>query len=276
MNSHKIEGLLEIMARLRDRDGGCPWDIEQTFASIAPYTIEEAYEVAEAIEQGDLEALKDELGDLLLQVVFHSRMAEEQKSFNFDDVVAAISHKMVRRHPHVFGDEQERDAATQTASWETQKAEERRAKAKGAPVSALEGVTVGLPGLTRALKLQKRAARVGFDWPDARQVLDKISEEIDELREVMDSVAESAGPDAKTARQARLADEFGDTLFALTNLARHLKIDPEAALRGTNTKFERRFRWVEQRLAEEGVAAADAPLEVMERHWQQAKQTERS
>ncbi|TQV79208.1 nucleoside triphosphate pyrophosphohydrolase [Denitrobaculum tricleocarpae] len=276
MNSHKIEGLLEIMARLRDRDDGCPWDIEQTFASIAPYTIEEAYEVAEAIEQGDLEALKDELGDLLLQVVFHARMAEEQKSFDFDDVIAAISYKMIRRHPHVFGDEQERDAATQTASWETQKAEERRAKANGAPVSALEGVTVGLPGLTRAMKLQKRAARVGFDWPEALQVLDKITEEIGELREVMESVVESSDPDAKTTRQARLADEFGDTLFALANLARHLKIDPEAALRGTNAKFERRFRWVEQRLAEEGVAPADAPLEVMERHWQQAKQTERS
>lgn len=276
MAPYKIDGLLEIMARLRDRDGGCPWDIEQTFTSIAPYTIEEAYEVAEAIEQGDLDALKDELGDLLLQVVFHSRMAQEQASFDFNDVVTAISDKMIRRHPHVFGSEEERDAATQTASWEKQKAEERSAKANGAPVSALEGVTVGLPGLTRALKLQKRAARVGFDWPEARQVLDKITEEIGELREVMDSDVEASDPKSPATRQARLTDEFGDTLFALANLARHLDIDPEAALRGTNAKFERRFRIVEQRLAEDGILPADASLDIMESHWQQAKQTERS
>lgn len=276
MPLHKIDALLEIMARLRDRESGCPWDIEQTFASIAPYTIEEAYEVAEAIEQNDMDALKDELGDLLLQVVFHSRMAQEQASFDFNDVIAAISDKMIRRHPHVFGSEQERDAATQTASWEKQKAEERSAKANGAPVSALEGVTVGLPGLTRALKLQKRAARVGFDWPEARQVLDKITEEIGELREVMGCAALTSDPKAEAGRQARMADEFGDTLFALANLARHLEIDPEAALRGTNAKFERRFRIVEQRLAEDGIESADAPLDLMERHWQEAKQTERS
>lgn len=274
MAPQKIDELLEIMARLRDRETGCPWDIEQTFASIAPYTIEEAYEVAEAIEQGDLEALKDELGDLLLQVVFHAHMAQEENSFDFNDVVAAISDKMIRRHPHVFGSAQERDAAAQTASWEKQKAEERRAKANGAPLSALEGVTVGLPGLTRALKLQKRAARVGFDWPEARQVLDKISEEIDELREVMESAQDTTDPAAETARQARLSDEFGDTLFALANLARHLDIDPEAAVRGTNAKFERRFRWVERRLAENGIDPADAPLEAMERHWQEAKEQE--
>lgn len=276
MSPHKIDALLEIMARLRNRDSGCPWDVEQTFASIAPYTIEEAYEVAEAIEQGDMDALKDELGDLLLQVVFHSRMAQEQESFDFNDVITAISDKMIRRHPHVFGSEKERDAATQTASWEKQKAEERSAKANGAPVSALEGVTVGLPGLTRALKLQKRAARVGFDWPEARQVLDKVSEEIGELREVMDSDEGSASPEARATRQERLADEFGDTLFALANLARHLDIDPEAALRGTNAKFERRFRIVEQRLAEDSIKPADAPLDLMESHWQKAKETERS
>ena len=274
MASRKINDLLEIMARLRDRENGCPWDVEQTFASIAPYTIEEAYEVAEAIEQGDLEALKDELGDLLLQVVFHAHMAQEENAFDFNDVVAAISDKMIRRHPHVFADAQERDAAAQTASWEKQKAEERRAKANGAPLSALEGVTVGLPGLTRALKLQKRAARVGFDWPEARQVLDKISEEIEELREVMESAEDTSDPAAETARKARLADEFGDTLFALANLARHLDIDPEAAVRGTNAKFERRFRWVEQRLAESGIDPADAALETMERHWQEAKSSE--
>ncbi len=273
--SPKIERLLEIMARLRDRDGGCPWDVEQTFATIAPYTIEEAYEVAEAIEQGDLEALKDELGDLLLQVVFHAQMAREQQAFAFDDVVEAISDKMIRRHPHVFGTEQERDAATQTFSWEKQKAEERAAKANGAPVSALEGVTVGLPGLTRALKLQKRAARVGFDWPDARQVLDKIAEEIDELRAEMDSAADSEAAEDEAARQERLSDELGDSLFALANLARHLKLDPEAALRGTNAKFERRFRIVEQRLAEQGLETAEASLEQMESHWQAAKELER-
>lgn len=270
----KISRLLEIMARLRNPDGGCPWDVEQTFASIAPYTIEEAYEVAEAIQQGDLESLKDELGDLLLQVVFHARMAQEQQAFDFDDVVEAISDKMVRRHPHVFGAESERDAATQTYSWEKQKAEERSAKANGAAISALEGVTVGLPGLTRALKLQKRAARVGFDWPDARQVLDKISEEVEELRTEMDSLADE-GKQGDAARQERLSDEFGDTLFAMANLARHLKIDPEAALRGTNAKFERRFRMVEQRLAEEGVETAEASLEQMEAHWQAAKELER-
>ncbi len=270
----KISRLLEIMARLRNPDGGCPWDVEQTFASIAPYTIEEAYEVAEAIQQGDLESLKDELGDLLLQVVFHARMAQEQQAFDFDDVVEAISDKMVRRHPHVFGAESERDAATQTYSWEKQKAEERSAKANGAAISALEGVTVGLPGLTRALKLQKRAARVGFDWPEARQVLDKISEEIEELRAEMDSLADQ-GKQSDAARQERLSDEFGDTLFAMANLARHLKIDPEAALRGTNAKFERRFRMVEQRLAEEGVETAEASLEQMEAHWQAAKELER-
>ncbi len=290
-SSPDINPLLEIMTKLRDRDGGCPWDVEQTFATIAPYTIEEAYEVAEAIEQGDMEALRDELGDLLLQVVFHAQMAREAKAFDFQDVVDAISDKMIRRHPHVFGDERERDAATQTASWEAQKAEERSAKANGAAVSALEGVTVGLPGLTRALKLQKRAARVGFDWPDARQVLDKISEEIGELREVMeeDSVAaapdaaapdtaapDTAAPDTADARQARLSDEFGDTLFALANLARHLDIDPEAALRGTNAKFERRFRKVEQGLAEQGIETSQASLEEMEQHWQNAKLSERS
>ena len=271
----KIEQLLEIMARLRDRNGGCPWDMEQTFASIAPYTIEEAYEVAEAIEQGDLDALKDELGDLLLQVVFHSQMAREQGAFDFNDVAAAISDKMVRRHPHVFGAESERDAATQTVSWEKQKAEERAAKANGAPVSALEGVTVGLPGLTRALKLQKRAARVGFDWPEARQVLDKIEEEIGELRAVIDGAENGSKLQSDHARQERLSDELGDTLFALANLARHLNIEPEAALRGTNAKFERRFRWVEQRLAEDGCAPGEASLEQMENHWQQAKEAER-
>lgn len=270
----KIARLLEIMARLRNPEGGCPWDVEQTFATIAPYTIEEAYEVAEAIQQGDLESLKDELGDLLLQVVFHAQMAREQRVFDFDDVVEAISDKMVRRHPHVFGSESERDAATQTLSWEKQKAEERAAKANGAPISALEGVTVGLPGLTRALKLQKRAARVGFDWPDARQVLDKISEEIDELRTEMESVTD-AGGESDPDSQERLSDELGDTLFALANLARHLKIDPEAALRGTNAKFERRFRLVEQKLADEGVVPGEASLEQMEAHWQAAKELER-
>lgn len=270
-----IDRLLDIMSRLRDRDSGCPWDIEQTFASIAPYTIEEAYEVAEAIEQNDPDALKDELGDLLLQVVFHAQMAREEESFGFGDVVDAISDKMIRRHPHVFGTERERDAATQTISWEKQKAEERQTKANGVAVSALEGVTVGLPGLTRALKLQKRAARVGFDWPEAAQVLDKIEEEIGELRDVLENREDPDQPQSAETKQERLKDEFGDILFALANLARHLDIDPEAALRGTNAKFERRFRLVERHLAAEGLAPSAASLEQMEAHWQQAKETER-
>ncbi|MBI3515069.1 MAG: nucleoside triphosphate pyrophosphohydrolase, partial [Proteobacteria bacterium] len=211
-----IERLLEVMRRLRDPKSGCPWDVEQSFATIAPYTIEEAYEVAEAIQNHDMAALQDELGDLLLQVVFHAQMAAEDQKFDFDAVAAAIADKMIRRHPHVFADQTVDGAAAQTKAWEAQKAEERAAKARaaGTPPSALDGVTVGLPALTRALKLQKRAGRVGFDWKEAPPILDKIAEELGELRHEM--AAPARDPD-------RLEDELGDLLFACANLARHLE-----------------------------------------------------
>ncbi len=263
-----IERLREVMRRLRDPRAGCPWDVEQSFAPIAPYTIEEAYEVAEAIQNADMDALKDELGDLLLQVVFHAQMAAEAGTFDFDAVAAAIADKMIRRHPHVFGDRTVDDAAAQTKAWEAQKAAERAAKARaaGAAPSALDGVTVGLPALSRALKLQRRAGRVGFDWKDAPPILDKIAEEVGELRHEMAAPARDA---------ARLADELGDLLFACVNLARHLELDPESALRGTNAKFERRFRRVEALLAAAGKRPEQATLDEMERLWEQAKNEER-
>ena len=263
-----IERLLDVMRRLRDPQSGCPWDVEQSFATIAPYTIEEAYEVVEAIQQGDMDALKDELGDLLLQVVFHAQMANEEKKFDFDAVAAAIADKMIRRHPHVFGDVVVDGAAAQTTAWEAHKAEERAAKAKasGAAPSALDGVTVGLPALTRALKLQKRAGRVGFDWKEAPPILDKIAEELDELSDEMT---------AETPDASRLEDEMGDLLFACVNLARHLEIDPESALRRTNAKFERRFRRVEALLAAQGKRPEGVELDEMERLWVQAKREER-
>lgn len=258
--------LLDIMARLRNPDGGCPWDVEQSFRTIAPYTIEEAYEVAEAAEAGDVHALKDELGDLLLQVVFHARMAEEAGHFAFNDVVRAIADKMVKRHPHVFGAAEIADAAAQTVAWEAQKAEERRAKAAetGRAASALDGVGTGLPALTRALKLQRRAARVGFDWPDLPPVFAKIDEEIAELKH---EIAAGAPP-------ARIEDEIGDLLFAVVNLARRLASDPEQALRQACRKFERRFRMVEARLAARGTDAAQSTLDEMEAEWQRAKAEE--
>jgi ATP diphosphatase len=257
--------LLAIMARLRDPERGCPWDREQSYASIAPYTIEEAYEVAEAIEQNDRAALKDELGDLLFQVVFHSRMAEEEGAFNFDDVARAVADKMVRRHPHVFGDAPIDSPEAQTIAWEELKAAERSAKAKGDhPPSALDGVGVALPALTRAAKIQNRAARVGFDWPDAAPVLAKIKEELDELQEELPS-----------AVPERLEDEVGDLLFAVANLSRHLKIDPEKALRTATLKFERRFRRVEALLAADGKTPDEASLDEMEERWIQAKKEER-
>jgi nucleoside triphosphate diphosphatase len=255
-----LQRLLAIMARLRDPERGCPWDREQDFASIAPYTIEEAYEVAEAIAENDMAALKDELGDLLFQVVFHSRMAEERGAFAFADVAAAIADKMVRRHPHVFGDSEIADAAAQTVAWEEHKAEERRARGADRPHSALDGVGAALPALTRAEKIQKRAARVGFDWPAAAPILDKIEEELGELR------AELA-----TGSKARIADELGDLLFAVANLARHLAVDPETALRDATRKFERRFRRVEALLAENGRTPAESTLDEMEAEWQRSK-----
>jgi ATP diphosphatase len=255
--------LLAVMAWLRDRRHGCPWDVEQTFRTIAPYTIEEAYEVADAIDRNDLGALKEELGDLLLQVVYHAQMAHESGAFGFADVATAIADKMVDRHPHVFGDVRVVTAEAQTVSWEARKAAERAAKrADAEPAGALDGVARALPALLRAEKIQKRAARVGFDWKQTGPVIDKIEEELGELR---------AELTAGNVDQGRLTDELGDVLFAVANLARHCKIDPEAALRATNDKFERRFRHIERRLAEAGRKPADATLEEMEALWQEAK-----
>ncbi|MGF1631189.1 MAG: nucleoside triphosphate pyrophosphohydrolase [Kiloniellaceae bacterium] len=271
----KIDRLLAIMARLRDPVGGCPWDVKQSFATIAPYTIEEAYEVADAIEQNDMAALKDELGDLLLQVVFHARMAEEAGHFAFADVAAAIGDKMVSRHPHVFGGHQADTPDDVKVTWEAQKEAERAAKAarenggNGRPLSALDGVTAALPALLRAEKLQKRAARVGFDWPEVGQVFDKLAEEIAEIREVIDQGGAAGGdPD-------RLEDEVGDLLFVVANLARHLKVYPETALRRANAKFERRFRAMEAALAAAGDKAEAQSLEALEALWQAAKRAER-
>ena len=254
--------LLEVMAWLRDRQLGCPWDIDQTFRTIAPYTIEEAYEVADAIERDDMPALKEELGDLLLQVVYHAQIAQEAKAFGFAEVAAAIADKMVDRHPHVFADARIDTAEAQTISWEARKAAERAAKQTVEPAGALSGVARALPALLRAEKIQKRAARVGFDWKETAPVIDKIEEELGELR---------AEITAGTVDQARLTDELGDVLFAVANLARHCKVDPEAALRATNDKFERRFGYIERRLAEQGRKPADATLLEMETLWQEAK-----
>jgi ATP diphosphatase len=260
--SERVAALVEIMRRLRDPAGGCPWDIEQSFATIAPYTVEEAYEVADAIERGDMADLADELGDLLFQVVYHAQMASEIGAFTFDDVVKAISDKMIRRHPHVFGEVRApRDAAGQTVAWEAGKAAERAARGETA-AGALDGVPAGLPGLTRALKLQKRAARVGFDWADARDVQAKIVEEAAEL-------AAETDPD-------RVEDEFGDLLFAVVNLGRKLGVDPDAAIRRTNAKFERRFRAMEAALAARGLRIEDQPLDALEAEWTRAKRAEHS
>jgi ATP diphosphatase len=255
-----IDRLLAIMARLRDSVRGCPWDIEQTFATIAPYTIEEAYEVADAIERGDLAALKDELGDLLLQVVFHARMAEEAGHFAFDDVTAAISDKMVRRHPHVFGDVQIDSVAAQNEAWEAHKAAERRAA--GEADSVLDGVALALPALLRAVKISRRAARIGFDWPDANAVIDKIEEEIAELEFEIDAESD----------RAVVEEEMGDLLFAVANLARKLEVEPETALRRATAKFERRFRQVEALAKERGIGR---DLDALEALWQEIKATER-
>jgi MazG family protein len=254
--------LLAVMAWLRDRQHGCPWDIDQTFRTIAPYTIEEAYEVADAIERDDMPALKEELGDLLLQVVYHAQIAQEAKAFGFADVAAAIADKMVDRHPHVFADARIDTAEAQTVSWEARKAAERAAKQTVEPAGALSGVARALPALLRAEKIQKRAARVGFDWKETAPVIDKIEEELGELR---------AEITAGTVDQARLTDELGDVLFAVANLARHCEVDPEAALRATNDKFERRFGYIERQLAEQGRKPADATLLEMETLWQEAK-----
>ncbi len=252
----EIERLLDIMAKLRDPNGGCPWDLEQDYASIAPYTIEEAYEVADAIERNDMDMLKDELGDLLLQVVFHAQMADEDKEFNFEDVAQNISDKMVRRHPHVFGDVDADTADKVLKNWEDIKAEERDGKADE-PKGVLDDVALSLPALMRAEKLQKRAARVGFEWDDISGVYDKVEEEIKELRE------------AKNPEH--IAEEIGDLLFVVCNLARWHKVDPEDALRGTNGKFEKRFRYIEEQLAKRGKTPEDSNLEEMDALWDEAK-----
>lgn len=253
-----MQRLLEIMAKLRDPEQGCPWDRKQTFKSIAPYTVEEAYEVADAIERGDLAHLREELGDLLLQVVYHARMAEEQGLFVFEDVVRGIGDKLTERHPHVFGDAQIRDAEHQTRDWEARKSGER---AKGSATGVLDGVPMGMPALTRAEKLQKRAARVGFDWTELAPVFAKVREELAELEHEIGS----------GAPRERLEDEMGDVLFAAANMARKLGVDPEQALRGTNRKFEGRFRHMEARLKERGLVPEKVSLEEMDRYWDEAK-----
>ncbi|SNR44168.1 nucleoside triphosphate pyrophosphohydrolase [Paracoccus sediminis] len=259
----EITRLIDIMAQLRDPASGCPWDIEQDFASIAPYTIEEAHEVADAIGRRAWDELPGELGDLLLQVVFHAQMADERDMFDFADCAAAISDKLVFRHPHVFGNEsRDKSAEQQVKDWEAIKATERAHKAED---GTLDGVAMGLPALTRAIKLQNRAARVGFDWPSAAEVLDKIAEETAELVEARDSLDADA-----------LEEEFGDLLFVMANLARHLKIDPEGALRRANAKFTRRFGVVEASLAAQGRRPEDSDLAEMDRLWNQAKLAEKA
>ena len=258
-----IERLLEIMRRLRDPETGCPWDIEQTFQTIAPYTIEEAYEVADAIERRDWAELEGELGDLLLQSVYHTAMGEEAGHFSFQSVVTNISNKMVDRHPHVFGDEsRDKSADQQTRDWEAIKAAERAGKAQK---GALDGVAMNLPALLRAVKLQKRAARVGFDWPDTAQVLDKMQEEAAELVEARDTMGHD-----------EMVEEMGDLLFVVANLARHLGVEPEEALRRTNAKFTRRFEAVEQALAENGKRPEDSTLEEMDALWDAVKAEEKA
>ncbi|MBM7067475.1 nucleoside triphosphate pyrophosphohydrolase [Actibacterium sp. 188UL27-1] len=255
--------LLEIMRRLRDPQTGCPWDIEQTYTTIAPFTIEEAYEVADAVARQAWDELQGELGDLLLQVVYFAQMGEEDERFTFHSIATAIADKMVARHPHVFGDQsRDKSADQQTRDWEAQKASERAAKGE---VRTLDGVALGLPSMTRALKLQKRAARVGFDWGETRDVLAKIAEEAAELTEA-----------AETADAHHIEDEMGDLLFVMVNLARHMDVDPEAALRRTNAKFTRRFGSIEDALAADGRTPNDATLQEMDALWDAAKRAERS
>ena len=259
----QMDRLLAIMAALRHPETGCQWDIEQTFATIAPYTIEEAYEVADAIERGDMDDLRGELGDLLFQSVFHAQMADDAGHFNFSDVARTMSDKMVARHPHVFGTEsRDKSADQQTADWEVIKAAERADKDQG---RTLDGVAAGLPALLRALKLQKRAARVGFDWPDVGHVIDKIAEEAAEVVEARDTLTED-----------EVTEEVGDLLFVMANLARHLNVDPEVALRQANAKFQRRFEFIEDALARDGRTPSDSDLAEMDGLWDAAKVVEKS
>ena len=257
MDMRSLETLRAIMAALRTPVTGCPWDLEQDFSSIAPYTIEEAYEVADAIASGDRKHLCEELGDLLLQPVYHAQMAAEEGAFTLDDVIEGVNRKMISRHPHVFGDDEARSAGVAKGFWEANKAKERVAKGE-AQRRTLDGVPLALPGLTRALKLQAKAAKVGFDWPHVDHVYDKLAEELQELKE---------------AAEDKRAEELGDMLFVLANLARHYGVDPEAALRGANAKFERRFRFIEDKLKDSGKAPAESDLEEMDALWDAAKAT---
>jgi len=263
-----LPDLLAVMAALRTPGTGCPWDLEQTFATIAPYTIEEAYEVADAIAHDDIVGLKDELGDLLLQVVYHARMAQEQDAFAFDDVVDAITRKMIRRHPHVFGTAEERAAGAAPGFWDRIKAQEKGDEASTG--SLLDEVPTALPALTRAIKLQSKAAKVGFDWPSLSPVLAKLKEELAELE---DAIAKSAAGSETSARA--IDEELGDLLFVVANLARHLKLDPEASLRAANQKFVGRFRYIEERLAADGRTPSDSDLAEMDALWDDAKAKER-
>lgn len=267
--SRDIQRLIEIMAALRTPGTGCPWDLKQDFSTIAPYTIEEAYEVADAIARGDLDDLQDELGDLLLQVIFHARMAQEQSAFEFGDVVQSITQKLIRRHPHVFGDTADLTPDQVKGLWDKIKAQEKaeRLARRGIDdeAGALAGIPSGLPALHRALKLQQKASKVGFDWNDPRAVLDKIREEADEIEAALDQMDRQAA-----------SDEIGDLMFALVNLARHLDVDPDAALRATNAKFERRFRSIEAALAKRGKTPDQATLSEMDALWDEAKAAEKS
>lgn len=270
-----IQALLSVMAQLRNPDGGCPWDLEQDFKSIMPYTLEEAYEVADAIERHNLVDLREELGDLLLQVVFHAQMASEQQAFDFSDVVQGIVEKMIRRHPHVFGDEESKSAGAVAGRWEQIKAEEKAAKRKAAfgdkqavpTESILNDVPVTMPGLTQAVKLQKKAAKVGFDWPDTSLVIDKLNEEMLELSQEVTNAPRDT---------SKIEDELGDILFVYANLARHLGVDPEAAIRRTNQKFRRRFGRIEELLSTKGKAFEEMDLAGLDLLWDQAKEEERS
>ncbi len=267
---HSLDDLLKVMARLRDPGSGCPWDLEQSFATIAPYTIEEAYEVADAISRDDMDALKDELGDLLLQVVYHAQLASEQSRFDFADVADAITSKMIRRHPHVFKDPGLRDEFVSSDLWQRIKDEEKSERDGGRQGSRLLDVPLSLPALTRAVKLQKRAAEVGFDWPSLAPVLAKAEEEIAELKAAIDETPKGA----QTKPTKRVAEEFGDLLFVMANLARHLGVDPETALRDANAKFVRRFQSIETALAAEGRRPEDSSLEEMDQLWDEAKAAE--
>ncbi len=272
--AHALNRLLSIMAALRDPDAGCPWDVKQTFATIAPYTIEEAYEVADAIERGDMADLRDELGDLLLQVVYHAQMAAEQTLFDFADVAEGVGAKLIRRHPHVFGGGPSAEGGS-AAQWEAIKRQEREEKARraGAEVSEpglFDDIPAGLPALLRSAKLQKRAAKVGFDWPDVALLMAKVDEELAELR------AEVGALPSDASAQARLSEEFGDLLFVLVNLGLHLGVDADAALRSANAKFTRRMNEMERLAAAEGRSLSALPLDELEALWQRAKRTERA